>query len=226
MNKNTNYQNLEENYLFKEIADRAEAYLAAHAGQRLLRMGVGDVTRPLPAAIVRVMQEAAGELGNAETFKGYCLEEGYDSLRQTIIDHDYAPRGIDLELSEVFIGEGAGSDLGNLSELFTADNLVAILDPSYPAYADSTIMAGRPIIYLPCHAENGFVPELPKQKADIIYLCFPNNPTGTVLTHEQLAEWVRYAREHKSLIIFDAAYEAYITQPGIPHSIYEIEGAK
>ena len=226
MNKNTNYQNLEENYLFKEIADRAEAYLAAHAGQRLLRMGVGDVTRPLPAAIVRVMQEAAGELGNAETFKGYCLEEGYDWLRQTIIDHDYAPRGIDLELSEVFIGEGAGSDLGNLSELFTADNLVAILDPSYPAYADSTIMAGRPIIYLPCHAENGFVPELPKQKADIIYLCFPNNPTGTVLTHEQLAEWVRYAREHKSLIIFDAAYEAYITQPGIPHSIYEIEGAK
>ena len=226
MNKNTNYQNLQENYLFKEIADRADAYLAVHPDRRLLRMGVGDVTRPLPAAIVRVMQEAAAELGNADTFKGYCQEEGYEWLRQTIIDHDYAPRGIDLELPEVFIGEGAGSDLGNLSELFTADNLVAILDPSYPAYADSTIMAGRPVIYLPCHSENGFVPELPKQKADIIYLCFPNNPTGTVLTHEQLAEWVRYAREHKSIIIFDAAYEAYITQPGIPHSIYEIEGAK
>ena len=226
MNKNTNYQNLQENYLFKEIGDRANAYLAAHPNQCLLRMGVGDVTRPLPAAIVRAMQEAAGELGKAETFKGYCLEEGYDWLRQTIIDHDYAPLGIDLELSEVFIGEGAGSDLGNLSELFTADNVVAILDPSYPAYADATIMAGRPIVYLPCHPENGFVPELPKQKADIIYLCFPNNPTGTVLTHEQLAVWVRYAREHKSIIIFDAAYEAYITQPGIPHSIYEIEGAK
>jgi len=226
MNKNTNYQNLQENYLFKEIGDRASAYLAEHPDKRLLRMGVGDVTRPLPAAIVRAMQEAAGELGNVETFKGYCLEEGYDWLRQTIIDHDYAPRGIDLEISEVFIGEGAGSDLGNLSELFTADNVVAILDPSYPAYADATIMAGRPIIYLPCHPENGFVPELPKQKADIIYLCFPNNPTGTVLKHEQLAEWVRYAREHKSIIIFDAAYEAYITQPGIPHSIYEIEGAK
>ncbi len=226
MKKNTNYQNLEENYLFKEIGDRANAFLAAHPGQPILRMGVGDVTRPLPAVIVQAMQQAAGELGQADTFRGYCLEEGYDWLRQCIIEHDFAPKGIQLELSEVFIGEGAGSDLGNLSELFSSDNRVAILDPSYPAYADASIMAGRPVIWLPCHAENGFVPELPKQKADIIYLCFPNNPTGTVLTHAQLAEWVKYARANGSIIIFDAAYEAYITQPDIPHSIYEIEGAK
>ncbi|MBQ2541262.1 MAG: LL-diaminopimelate aminotransferase [Paludibacteraceae bacterium] len=226
MNKNTNFQNLEENYLFKEIGDRANAYLTAHPDQQLLRMGVGDVTRPLPAAIVQAMQQAVSELGQAATFRGYCLEEGYEWLRRTIIDHDYAPLDIDLDVSEVFIGEGAGSDLGNLSELFARENRVAILDPSYPAYADSSIMAGRPVTFLPCHAENGFVPELPAEKADIIYLCFPNNPTGTVLRREQLAEWVRYARENKSIIIFDAAYEAYITQPDIPHSIYEIDGAK
>lgn len=226
MNKNTNYQNLEKNYLFKEISDRAAAYLAAHPEQKILRMGVGDVTRSLPSAIVQAMQQAVGELGQAETFKGYGPEEGYEWLRQCIVEQDYAPRGIGLDIDEVFISEGAGSDLGNLSELFTADNRVAVLDPSYPAYADSSIMAGRPITYLPCHAENGFVPELPSEKADIIYLCFPNNPTGTVLTYDQLAQWVNYARLNKSIIIFDAAYEAYITQPGIPHSIYEIEGAK
>ena len=226
MNININYQNLQENYLFKEIGDRAAAYLAAHPEQKLLRMGVGDVTRPLPKAIVEAMQQAAGELGNAETFKGYCLEEGYEWLRQCIIDHDYAPRGIHLDIDEVFISEGAGSDLGNLSELFSADNKVAIMDPTYPAYTDATIMAGRPIEYLPCHPQNGFVPELPKHKADIIYLCFPNNPTGTVLTRDQLKLWVDYARANHSIIIYDAAYESYITQPDVPHSIYEIEGAK
>jgi LL-diaminopimelate aminotransferase len=226
MNKNTHYLNLEKNYLFKEISDRAEAYLAAHPGQQLLRMGVGDVTRPLPQTVVQAMQQAAGELGRAETFRGYGPEEGYEWLRQCIIDHDYAPRGIDLECDEVFIGEGAGSDLGNLSELFTADNQVAILDPSYPAYADSSVMAGRHVTFLPCRAENDFVPALPAQKADIIYLCFPNNPTGAVLNYDQLAQWVNYARLNKSIIIYDAAYEAYITQAGIPHSIYEIEGAK
>ena len=147
-------------------------------------------------------------------------------MRQAIIDNEYTPKGIDLDIHEVFIGEGAGSDLGNLSELFSSDNKVAILEPTYPAYADASIMAGRPITYLPCHAENGFVPELPKQKADIIYLCFPNNPTGTVLTYAQLKEWVDYARRNGSIIIYDAAYVAYISQPGIPHSIYEIEGAK
>jgi LL-diaminopimelate aminotransferase len=226
MNKNNNYQNLQENYLFKEIGDRAAAYLASHPGQKILRMGVGDVTRPLPEAIVQAMQQAAGEFGHADTFKGYCLEEGYEWLRQAVIDHDYKPRNIDLDIDEVFISEGAGSDLGNLSELFATDNQVAIMDPTYPAYTDANIMAGRPISYLPCHPQNGFVPELPKKKADLIYLCFPNNPTGTVLTKAQLKLWVDYARENHSIIIFDAAYEAYITQPDIPHTIYEIEGAK
>lgn len=226
MNKNTHYQNLHPNYLFKEITDRAVAYTEAHPEHKLLRMGVGDVTRPLPPAIIQAMQKAVAELGQAETFRGYCLEEGYEWLRQAIIDNEYTPKGIDLNIHEVFIGEGAGSDLGNLSELFSSDNKVAILEPTYPAYADASIMAGRPITYLPCHAENGFVPELPKQKADIIYLCFPNNPTGTVLTYAQLKEWVDYARRNGSIIIYDAAYVAYISQPGIPHSIYEIEGAK
>lgn len=226
MNKNTHYQNLHPNYLFKEITDRAVAYTEAHPEHKLLRMGVGDVTRPLPPAIIQAMQKAVAELGQAETFRGYCLEEGYEWLRQAIIDNEYTPKGIDLNIHEVFIGEGAGSDLGNLSELFSSDNKVAILEPTYPAYADASIMAGRPITYLPCHAENGFVPELPKQKADIIYLCFPNNPTGTVLTYAQLKEWVNYARRNGSIIIYDAAYVVYISQPGIPHSIYEIEGAK
>ena len=226
MNKNTHYQNLQPNYLFKEITDRAVAYTEAHPEHKLLRMGVGDVTRPLPPAIIQAMQKAVAELGQAETFRGYCLEEGYEWLRQAIIDNEYTPKGIDLNIHEVFIGEGAGSDLGNLSELFSSDNKVAILEPTYPAYADASIMAGRPITYLPCYAENGFVPELPKQKADIIYLCFPNNPTGTVLTYAQLKEWVDYARRNGSIIIYDAAYVAYISQPDIPHSIYEIEGAK
>ena len=215
-----------EQYLFIDICNRAEAYQTAHPEQRLLRLGVGDVTRPLPEAIVSAMQEAAGELGRAETFKGYCLEEGYEWLRRAVIDNDYAPLGISLDINEVFISDGAGSDLGNLSELFATDNTVAILDPTYPAYTDANLMAGRKIMYLPCHAQNGFVPDLPATKADIIYLCFPNNPTGAVLTREQLAQWVDYARKNKSIIIYDAAYVAYITQPDIPHSIYEIDGAK
>lgn len=226
MNKNNNFLHLQENYLFKETTDRAAAYQKAHPEQKILRMGIGDVTRPLPRAIVDAMQQAAEELGHADTFRGYCLEEGYEWLRRSIIDNDFAPRGIDLDIDEVFISEGAGSDLGNLSELFAVDNHVAIMDPTYPAYTDANIMAGRRISYLPCHSENGFVPDLPKFKADIIYLCFPNNPTGIVLTYDQLKQWVDYARVNNSIIIFDAAYEAYITQPGIPHSIYEIDGAK
>lgn len=225
MQRNANYANLKDQYLFKNIADRAAAYTAAHPDQRLLRLGIGDVTRPLPLAIIDAMHRAVEDLAHPDTFRGYGPEEGYEWLRETIVRHDYAAHGITIAPDEVFISDGAGSDLGNLSELFSPANHVAILDPTYPAYMDSSIMAGRDITYLPCHAENGFVPDLPKRKADIIYLCLPNNPTGTVLTRPQLAQWVNYARENHSIIIFDAAYEAFISQPDIPHSIYEIEGA-
>ena len=172
------------------------------------------------------MHRAVDELAHEDTFRGYGPEVGYSWLRQAIIDHDYTPRGIRLTPEEVFISDGAGSDLGNLSDLFDTANTVAILEPSYPAYVDTSRMAGRQIIWLPCLRENNFYPELPAQKADIIYLCFPNNPTGTVLTRDALARWVDYARTNHSIILFDAAYEAFIEDPDIPHSIYEIEGAK
>ena len=223
---NTHLQQLKGSYLFTEIVNRTQAYKAEHPEAKILRLGVGDVTRPLPQPILDAMHKAVEEMGNAETFRGYGPEEGYAWLRTAIVDNDYRPRGIDLETDEVFISDGAGSDLGNLSELFERANRVAILDPSYPAYVDTSKMAGREIIYLPCRAENGFVPELPQEQADIIYLCFPNNPTGAVLTHAQLKQWVDYARLHHSIIIFDAAYEAFIEDENIPHSIYEIEGAK
>ena len=205
---------------------RAAAYKELHHDCRLLRLGVGDVTLPLPPTIIRTMHEAVDELAHAETFHGYGPEEGYAWLRQAVIDHEYAPCGIHLDLDEVFISEGAGSDLGNLSELFLSNNRVAILDPSYPAYQDSSMMAGREIIPLPCTIENGFAPELPHQKADLIYLCLPNNPTGTVLRRQELQRWVDYALANDSIIIFDAAYEAYIEEDDVPHSIYELEGAK
>lgn len=226
MQINPHYSNLPGNYLFKEITNRAEAYLRSHPNDRLLRLGIGDVTRPLPQPVIDAMHRAVEDLAHAETFRGYGPEEGYAWLREAIIAHEYKPRGIELSLDEVFISEGAGSDLGNLSELFDRANRVAILEPTYPAYVDSSLMAGREIIYLPCTAENGFVPDLPSEQADLIYLCFPNNPTGATLTHEQLKLWVDYARTHRSLIIFDGAYEAFADDPDIPHSIYEIEGAK
>lgn len=223
---NRHLQELKSGYLFTEILHRTKAYQAAHPEQNLLRIGIGDVTRPLPEAVIAAMHKAVNELAAEETFRGYGLEEGYPWLRQCIIDNDYAPLGIRLDLDEVFISDGAGSDLGNLSELFDTRNRVAILDPSYPAYVDTTFMAGRDITYLPCSAANGFVPDLPEDTVDIIYLCFPNNPTGTTLTHAQLAAWVDYAHRHGSIIIFDGAYEAFITSPDVPHSIYEIPGAK
>ena len=226
MNINTNFQQLLDNYLFTEIVNRVEAYQVAHPQACVLRLGVGDVTRPIPLTITVAMHRAVEELAHPETFRGYGPEDGYAWLKQCIIDNDYRSRGVSLEPEEVFISDGAGSDLGNLSELFSSANRVAILDPSYPAYVDSSVMAGREIVFLPCCAENGFVPELPKEKADIIYLCFPNNPTGVVLTHAQLQKWVDYARANHSIIIFDAAYEAFIEDDDIPHSIYEIDGAK
>lgn len=226
MKINTHFQQLPDNYLFKEIALRAKAYKDAHPKAKILRLGVGDVTRPLPLPIVDAMHRAVEELAHPETFRGYGPEEGYTWLKQAIINNDFKPRGIELTTDEVFISEGAGSDLGNLSDLFDKANKVAILDPSYPAYVDASIMAGREIEFLPCHAENGFVPDLPQEQADIIYLCFPNNPTGATLTRSQLQQWINYAHDHHSIIIFDAAYEAFIEDPDVPHSIYEIEGAK
>lgn len=226
MKINPYYSQLPAHYLFHDIDLRVQAYLSRYPDTRLLRMGIGDVTRPLPRVIVDAMQRAAEELAHEETFRGYCPENGYEWLRQTIAEHFFLPRGIHFDPDEVFISEGAGSDLGNLSELFTRDNKVAIMDPTYPAYVDANIMAGREITLLPCLRENNFVPDLPDKPVDIIYLCFPNNPTGAVLTRDQLRLWVDYARRNHSLIIFDAAYEAYISSPDIPHSIYEIEGAK
>ena len=226
MQLNTHLQQMKDGYLFTEIINRTKAYQTEHPDAKVLRLGVGDITRPLPQPIVEAMHRAVEEMGNPDTFRGYGLENGYAWLRQAIIDNDYTPRGIRLDLDEVFISDGAGSDLGNLSELFDTKNTVAILDPAYPAYEDTSMMAGRPIEYLPCTAENNFVPELPKTHVDIIYLCYPNNPIGTVLTREQMTQWVRYAQQHESVIIFDSAYEAFIQSPDIPHSIYEIEGAQ
>lgn len=226
MQVNTNLQQMKGSYLFTEIVNRTQAYKAAHPDAQILRLGVGDVTRPLPMPIVEAMHRAVDEMAYAKTFRGYGPEEGYPWLKQAIVDNDYSPRGVDLELEEVFISDGAGSDLGNLSELFDKCNKAAILDPAYPAYVDTNLMAGRKIEYLPCLAANLFVPELPKEHADLIYLCYPNNPIGTVLTREQLTRWVRYAQEHKSMIIFDSAYESFIQDSAIPHSIYEIDGAK
>lgn len=223
---NTHLQHLDGNYLFTEIANRTQEYQQNHPDAQVLRLGIGDVTLPLPQVIIDAMHRAVDELASAATFRGYGPEEGYLWLRQAIVDNDYTPRGIHVSPEEVFISDGAGSDLGNLSELFDASNSVAILEPSYPAYVDTSRMAGREIIWLPCLAQNNFYPALPKQKADIIYLCFPNNPTGTVLTRDELSRWVEYARANHSIILFDAAYEAFIEDPDVPHSIYEIEGAQ
>ena len=223
---NTHLQQLRGHYLFTEIANRTKAYQQTHPEAHVLRLGIGDVTLPLPSVIIEAMHRAVDELASAATFRGYGPEEGYLWLRQAIVDIDYTPRGIHVSPEEVFISDGAGSDLGNLSELFDASNSVAILEPSYPAYVDTSRMAGREIIWLPCLAQNNFYPALPKQKADIIYLCFPNKPTGTVLTRDELSRWVEYAWANHSIILFDAAYEAFIEDPDVPHSIYEIEGAQ
>ena len=223
---NTHLQHLDGNYLFTEIANRTQEYQQNHPDAQVLRLGIGDVTLPLPQVIIDAMHRAVDELASAATFRGYGPEEGYLWLRQAIVDNDYTSRGIHVSPEDVFISDGAGSDLGNLSELFDASNSVAILEPSYPAYVDTSRMAGREIIWLPCLAQNNFYPALPKQKADIIYLCFPNNPTGTVLTRDELSRWVEYARANHSIILFDAAYEAFIEDPDVPHSIYEIEGAQ
>ena len=235
---NENFLKLQAGYLFPEIGRRKRAFQKANPDARIISMGIGDVTEPLAAAVVEAMKKAADEMGRAETFHGYDDGGiGYEFLREAILKNDFASRGVEVELDEIFISDGAKCDTGNIQEIFGLDNVVAVTDPVYPVYVDTNVMAGRTggpagqgrydgIVYMPCTEANGFVAEPPKQKADIIYLCFPNNPTGAVATKEQLAEWVEYARKNKAIILFDAAYEAYISDPKIPHSIYEIEDAK
>lgn len=233
---NEHYLNLQGSYLFAEVARRASAYKTAHPDQTVISLGIGDVSRPLVPAVVNAMKKACDEMGQAETFRGYGPYEGYDFLRQAIAAHDYQARQIDITAEEIFVSDGAKSDVANFQELFSADTRVALQDPVYPVYLDTNVMAGRSgkfadgkfenIIYLPCTAENNFAPELPQQHADIIYLCSPNNPTGAVLTKEQLQRWVDWALAHKAIILFDSAYEAFITRPELPHSIFEIPGAK
>ncbi len=234
---NENYLQLPGSYLFSEIARRINKYKDEHPEADIIRLGIGDVTRPLVPAVVDGFQKAVAEMGQASTFRGYGPEQGYAFLSQKIIEKDYRPRGIELSEDEIFISDGAKCDTGNIQELFGLDNIIAVTDPVYPVYVDSNVMAGRAgklnkdgryekIVYLPCTSANGLKPDLPKEKVDLIYLCFPNNPTGMTLTKEELKPWVEYARKNKALILYDAAYEAYIQEPDIPHSIYEIEGAK
>ena len=222
---NTNYFNLNESYLFSEIARRVAAYQSANHDKRIIKMGIGDVTLPLPAACVEAIKRAAQEMGNEPSFRGYGPEQGYDFLRQAVADY-YALRGVGLSQDEIFVSDGAKSDLGNILDLFSADNTVLIPDPVYPVYVDTNVMAGRKIIYLPAVSENNYLPLPPCEDADIIYLCSPNNPTGAVYNREQLARWVEYAHAKNAVILFDAAYEAFIAESSLPRSVYEIEGAR
>lgn len=234
---NENFDLIQNNYLFVEIARRVDEFQKQNPDVDLIKMGIGDVTRPLSKTVVKAFKDAVDEMGNADTFRGYGPEQGYDFLIEKIIENDYEPLGVELKNSEVFISDGAKCDTGNFQELFSQDNIIAVTDPVYPVYVDSNVMAGRSgkpqedgfyenIVYLPATAENDFIPELPKEDVDIIYLCYPNNPTGTTLTYDQLKQWVDYAKENDALILFDAAYESFIKSDDVPHSIYEIEGAK
>lgn len=234
---NENYLKLPGSYLFSEIARRVTEFKEKNPAADIIRLGIGDVTRPLPPAVVAAMKEAVEEMGRQETFRGYGPEQGYDFLAAKIIAHDFRPRGVDLDLSEVFISDGAKSDTANFQELFGTGNIVAVSDPVYPVYVDSNVMAGRTgaidaqgkfdrLVYLPCTEDNGMKPNLPQDKVDMIYLCYPNNPTGMTLSKAELKQWVDYARENRSIILFDAAYEAYIQEAEVPHSIFEVEGAR
>ena len=234
---NDNFTLLAESYLFSEVAKRINAYKEAHPEVDIIRMGIGDVTRPLCKVAIEAMHKAVDDQADSSTFHGYGPEQGYAFLREAIVEHDYRARGIDMDADEIFVSDGAKSDTGNIGDILARGNRVAVTDPVYPVYVDTNVMGGRAgvldtdgcwsnIIYLPVTAENGFVPALPSEVPDMIYLCYPNNPTGTTLTREQLKVWVDYARAHHSLILFDSAYETFIRQDDVPHSIYEIEGAK
>ena len=233
---NENYVRLPGSYLFSDIARKVAAYTAAHPDRPIIRLGIGDVTRPLAPAVVAAMKQACDEMGDAATFRGYGPEQGYGFLREAIAEHDYRARGVDIAADEVFVSDGAKSDTGNIGDIFGADNVVAVCDPVYPVYVDTNAMAGRAgevqadgrwsrLVYMPCTEANGFIPALPAVKPDMIYLCFPNNPTGAAITYDGLRQWVEYAREIGAVILYDSAYEAFITED-LPHSIFEIEGAK
>ena len=236
---NEDFLKLPGAYLFSEIAQKVKAFKDEHPEADVISLGIGDVTQPLVPAVVEALHKATDELANGATFRGYGPERGYDFLRKAIVENDFQARGIKIDEDEVFVNDGAKSDTGNFQELLSKDVRIAVTDPIYPVYIDSNVMGGRTgvlssnghwsnVIYMPCCAENGFVPELPhsREKIDVIYLCYPNNPTGTTLSRKELQKWVQYALEHDALIFYDAAYEAYIQNDDIPHSIYEIEGAK
>lgn len=234
---NENYLKLPGSYLFSEIARRVNQFKADNPAADIIRLGIGDVTRPLPSAVVEAMKNAVNEMGRQETFRGYGPEQGYQFLIEKIIENDFRPRGVELAIDEVFVSDGAKNDTANFQELFGIENTLAVSDPVYPVYVDSNVMAGRTgpvntkgqfekIVYLPCTEENRMKPGLPQTRVDLIYLCFPNNPTGMTLSKEELKQWVDYARANRSVILFDAAYEAYIQEEGVPHSIFEIEGAR
>jgi LL-diaminopimelate aminotransferase len=234
---NQNYQKLQGRYLFREIARRVDEYEQNHPTKDIIRLGIGDVTLPLSPTVIEAMHEAVRDMSKHVTFVGYGPEQGYDFLRDAIVEHEYYQRGIHVELDEIFVSDGSKCDTANILDIVDRDNTVALTDPVYPVYVDTNVMAGRTgyadekgqyegIVYLPCTAENHFVPELPDRKVDIIYLCYPNNPTGTVLTAKQLEQWVEYALENMAVIFFDAAYASYIREPRIPHSIYEIPDAR
>lgn len=234
---NENFKKLSENYLFSEIARRITAYKTMNPKAEVISLGIGDVTEPLSGAVIQAMHTAVEEMADKKRFKGYAPECGYDFLKSAILEHDYLKRGIFFSNDEVFIGDGAKSSLGHFGDILSSNNVVAISDPVYPVYIDTNVMEGRTgqllpdgrwshIVYLDCPREKEFAAQLPEHRADVIYLCSPNNPTGSVLNREQLTAWVEYAKRHKSVILFDSAYEAYINDPSIPRSIYEIEGAK
>ena len=235
---NNDYLKLPGSYLFSNIAKKVNAFAEANPDKKIIRLGIGDVTQPLCPAVIKALHSAVDEMGNAETFKGYAPDLGYSFLRDTIVEKVYKALGADIEADEVFISDGAKSDSGNIQEIFSSDAKIAVCDPVYPVYVDTNVMAGRTgtydpttelwsdVIYMPCTAANGYAPELPSETPDVIYLCFPNNPTGATITKSQLQEWVDYANKVGAVIIYDAAYEAYISEPDVPHSIYECEGAR
>ncbi|MDC7288576.1 LL-diaminopimelate aminotransferase [Blautia schinkii] len=235
---NRNYLKLQGSYLFSNIAGKVNAYQEVNPENKIIRLGIGDVTQPLAPSIIEALHKAVEEMAHAETFHGYAPDLGYEFLRNTIAENDYRERGCEIMPDEIFISDGAKSDSGNIQEIFGTDNKVAVCDPVYPVYVDTNVMAGRSgeyntsrenfdgMIYMPCREENGFLPEFPKEIPDLIYLCFPNNPTGSAITKEQLQRWVDYANKNGSVIIYDAAYEAYISRKEVPHSIYECKGAQ